>query len=86
MAGFTFLCGGQAPFQKSCCPASCAQQNSIREHLADTPISKDMRVRLLKDMDNNCISKAVIQQINPPNKNSADIMEEIVTQEESDCL
>ena len=36
--------------------------------------------RLLKDMDNNCISKAVIQQINPPNKNSADIMEEIVTQ------
>ena len=42
--------------------------------------------RLLKDMDNNCISKAVIQQINPPNKNSADIMEEIVTQEESDCL
>ena len=38
--------------------------------------------RLLKDMDNNCIGKAVIQQINPPNKNSADIMEEIVTQNE----
>ena len=38
--------------------------------------------RLLRDMDNNCISKAVIQQINPPNKNSADIMEEIVTQNE----
>lgn len=38
--------------------------------------------KLLKDMDNNCISKAVIQQINPPNKNSADIMEEIVTQNE----
>lgn len=38
--------------------------------------------RLLKDMDYNCISKAVIQQINPPNKNSADIMEEIVTQNE----
>ena len=38
--------------------------------------------RLLKDMDNNCITKAVIQQINPPNKNSADIMAEIVTQNE----
>ena len=38
--------------------------------------------RLLKDMNNNCISKAVIQQINPPNKNSADMMEEIVTQNE----
>lgn len=38
--------------------------------------------KLLKDMDNNCISKAVIQQINPPNKNSADIMEEIVIQNE----
>lgn len=38
--------------------------------------------RLLKDMDSNCITKAVIQQINPPNKNSADIMEEIVTQNE----
>lgn len=38
--------------------------------------------RLLKDMDNNCITKAVIQQINPPDKNSADIMEEIVTQNE----
>ncbi len=38
--------------------------------------------KLLKDMDNNCISKAVIQQINPPDKNSADIMEEIVTQNE----
>lgn len=33
-------------------------------------------------MDNNCITKAVIQQINPPNKNSADIMAEIVTQNE----
>ena len=31
-------------------------------------------------MDNNCIGKVVIQQINPPNKNSADIMEKIVTQ------
>lgn len=38
--------------------------------------------KLLKDMDNNCIRKAVIQQINPPDKNSADIMEEIVTQNE----
>ncbi len=38
--------------------------------------------KLLKDMDNNCISQAVIQQINPPDKNSADIMEEIVTQNE----
>lgn len=38
--------------------------------------------RLLKDMDNNCITKAVIQQINPPNKNSADIMAEIVTPNE----
>lgn len=38
--------------------------------------------KLLKDMDNNCISKAVIQQINPPDKNSADSMEEIVTQNE----
>lgn len=38
--------------------------------------------KLLKDMDNNCISKAVIQQINPPNKNSADIMEKIITQNE----
>lgn len=38
--------------------------------------------KLLKDMDDNCISQAVIQQINPPNKNSADIMEEIVTQNE----
>jgi len=36
--------------------------------------------KLLKDMEDNCISKAVIQQINPPNKNSADIMEEIVIQ------
>lgn len=33
-------------------------------------------------MDYNCISKAVIQQINPPNRNSADIMEEIITQNE----
>lgn len=31
-------------------------------------------------MDHNCISKAVIRQINPPNKNSAYIMEEIITQ------
>lgn len=38
--------------------------------------------RLLIDMNNNGISKAVIQQINPPNKNSADAMEEIVTQNE----
>lgn len=38
--------------------------------------------RLLSDMDHNGISKAVIQQINPPDKNSADIMEEIVTQNE----
>ena len=34
--------------------------------------------RLLADMNNNGINKAVIQQINPPNKNNADIMEEIV--------
>ena len=32
--------------------------------------------RLLRDMDNNCISKAVIQQINPPNKNSAGALSE----------
>lgn len=38
--------------------------------------------KLLEDMDNNYVSKAVIQQINPPNKNSADIMEEIVLQNE----
>ena len=38
--------------------------------------------RLLIDMDNNGISKAVIQQINPPDKNSADIMEEIVSKNE----
>lgn len=38
--------------------------------------------KLLIDMDNNGVSKAVIQQINPPDKNSADIMEEIVTQNE----
>lgn len=36
--------------------------------------------KLLLDMNNNGINKAVIQQINPPNKNSADIMEEIVIQ------
>ncbi|MDB2134756.1 amidohydrolase family protein [Enterocloster clostridioformis] len=36
--------------------------------------------KLLIDMDNNGISKAVIQQINPPDKNSADLMEKIVTQ------
>lgn len=38
--------------------------------------------KLLMDMNNNGISKSVIQQINPPNKNSADIMEEIVIQNE----
>lgn len=38
--------------------------------------------KLLNDMDNNGISKAVILQINPPNKNSANMMEEIVTQNE----
>lgn len=38
--------------------------------------------RLLMDMDHNGISKAVIHQINPPDKNSADIMEEIVAQNE----
>lgn len=38
--------------------------------------------KLLADMDNNGISKAVIQQINPPNQNSADMMENIVTQNE----
>lgn len=38
--------------------------------------------KLLIDMNHNGISKAVILQINPPNKNSADIMEEIVTQNE----
>lgn len=36
--------------------------------------------KLLIDMDNNGISKAVVLQINPPNKNSADIMDEIITQ------
>lgn len=36
--------------------------------------------RLLLDMNNNGINKAVIQQINPPDKNSADIMEGIVIQ------
>lgn len=36
--------------------------------------------RLLFDMDNNGISQAVILQINPPNKNNADTMEEIVSQ------
>lgn len=38
--------------------------------------------KLLIDMKNNGISKAVIQQISPPNKNSADIMEEIVSKNE----
>lgn len=38
--------------------------------------------KLLMDMNNNGISKAVIQQINPPNKNSADIMEEIISKNE----
>lgn len=38
--------------------------------------------RLLTDMNNNGISKAVIMQINPPNKTCADIMEEIVIQNE----
>lgn len=38
--------------------------------------------RLLTDMDHNGISKAVIQQINPPDKNSADVMEEIVNKNE----
>ncbi|MDD3412928.1 MAG: amidohydrolase family protein [Lachnospiraceae bacterium] len=38
--------------------------------------------KLLKDMDNNSINKSVVLQINPPNKNSADIMENIVTQNE----
>jgi len=33
-------------------------------------------------MNNNGIRKAVIQQINPPDKNSADIMEDIVTKNE----
>lgn len=36
--------------------------------------------KLLMDMNSNGISKAVVLQINPPNKNSADIMEEIITQ------
>lgn len=38
--------------------------------------------KLLIDMNNNGVSRAVIQQINPPNKNSSDIMEEIITQNE----
>ncbi len=38
--------------------------------------------KLLMDMNNNGISKAIIQQINPPDKNSADIMEEIITKNE----
>lgn len=38
--------------------------------------------KLLIDMNNNGISKAVIQQINPSNKNSADIMEEIISKNE----
>lgn len=38
--------------------------------------------KLLIDMDNNGIRKAVVQQINPPNKNSADMMEEVVPQNE----
>lgn len=38
--------------------------------------------RLLIDMDYNGINKSVVLQINPPNKNSADIMEKIVTQNE----
>lgn len=38
--------------------------------------------KLLSDMDQNGICSAVILQINPPNKNSADIMEEIVTKHE----
>lgn len=38
--------------------------------------------KLLIDMDNNGINKAVIHQINPPDKNSADIMEEIITKNE----
>lgn len=38
--------------------------------------------KLLTDMNNNGIGKAVIQQINPPNKNNADIVEEIVVRNE----
>ena len=38
--------------------------------------------KLLADMNNNGIRKAVIHQINPPDKNSADIMEEIVNKNE----
>lgn len=38
--------------------------------------------RLLMDMDQNGVDKAVVLQINPPNKNSADQMEEIVMNHE----
>lgn len=38
--------------------------------------------KLLIDMNKNGISKAVIQQINPPNKNSADMIEEVVARNE----
>ena len=36
--------------------------------------------RLLRDMDDNHIGKAVVQQINPPNKSCAKVMDDIVTQ------
>ena len=38
--------------------------------------------RLLADMNNNGISKAVIQQINPPDKNNAEVMEKVVCKNE----
>lgn len=38
--------------------------------------------RLLTDMNYNGINRAVVLQINPPNKNSAEIMEEIVIKNE----
>lgn len=38
--------------------------------------------KLLIDMNHNGINKAVIQQISPPDKNSADVMEEIVLKNE----
>lgn len=38
--------------------------------------------KLIMDMNTNGISKAVIHQINPPDRNSADLMEEIITRNE----
>lgn len=70
----------------SSCPTKVCSMDGLKTKIklytGALVLNYGTKERLLMDMDQNGIHKSVVLQISPPNKNCADCMEEIVTQNE----